>query len=175
MQKMTLYQLTADIEALLEELNTALPETEDEAMAMYDELYRHTAETLTANLDDKIEGYVYIIKSVGTYRDAVKAERQRLQRIEKSLDAKKDKMKDAVLHAMQTLEMDKVKAGHFTVAVQNSAPRLVVHNDNAVPAAYWIDQAPKRNDAAIKDALKGGVLVADENIYLEQGQHLRIR
>ncbi len=114
---MNLYELTTEYERLQEMLET---EVEANDGAVSDELL----EALTAaegNITAKIEACAKVLRNLETERDGVRAEIARLDKKEGYLERSIDRLKQAVITAMERSETRKVKTPLFTIWTQDRA------------------------------------------------------
>lgn len=88
-----------------------------------------------------------------TARIADLAERKR--RFEGRIGAKRT----LVEQAMAVAELEKVETDLATVSLRSVPPKLIVGEDADLPSRFFVPQPPKRDDAAIKAALKAGEII----------------
>lgn len=113
---MNLYELTSEYEKIQELLET---EAEENDGLVSDELL----EALTAasdGIDAKVEACAKVVKNLEAERDAVDAERARLKTRSESLGKNIDRLKKAVITAMERSGKAKVKTALFTVYPRES-------------------------------------------------------
>jgi len=171
----TLFELRDQFLGIWHEIQAIMPEDEHEAQALYQQVYADVVDDLKVDIVHKMQGYVHIIKRLGIEKDAAKKEKERVAAIEKVAAAKEERLKAAILFVMQELGVEDIKAGTFTVKVQNSPPSVGLVDEKFVPETYLVPQLPKVDKKALLDDLKSGVLQADGNIFIKYGRHLRIR
>lgn len=122
---MNLYELTTEYEKIQEMLEA---EAEENDGLISDELL----EALTAASDDidhKVEACAKVVKNLEAERDAVDAEMARLDARSTSLDKNIDRLKNAVITAMERSGKAKIKTALFTVYPRES---VSVKIDNEV-------------------------------------------
>lgn len=113
---MNLYELTTEYEQIQELLET---EAEANDGIVSDELM----ERLTAvsdGIDGKVEACAKVVKNLEAERDAVKAEMERLDARSTSLERNIERLKKAVIAAMERSGKAKVKTALFTVYPRES-------------------------------------------------------
>jgi hypothetical protein len=62
--------------------------------------------------------------------------------------------------AMVEVDIRKIAAPDFTLSVRPGSPALVVSDEAAIPAAYWVPREPRLNRLELLNDLKKGVPVA---------------
>ena len=113
---MNLYELTTEYEKIQEMLEA---EAEENGGLVSDELL----EALTAASDDidhKVEACAKVVRNLEAERDAVDAEMARLNARSASLDKNIDRLKNAVITAMERSGKQKVKTPLFTIWTQEN-------------------------------------------------------
>lgn len=139
-----------------------------------EQVYKDTLEGLQGELDDKVEQWCKCLKNIEGERDAVKAEKERLDARQKALENKASHMKDTLLQYLKAAGV--TKAGHTIGAkiVKNGgqAPLEVLTAPEDLPAEFQTVKI-EANKAAIREALEAGQVVAGARIC-ERGEHLKI-
>jgi len=84
-------------------------------------------------------------------------------------------LKGYIKAQLEAIGVQKLKAGTFTLALQNNPPSVVIHDPTLIPAAYLtiIPQTTQVDKKAIAAAIKAGKEVAGATI--SQGTRLAIR
>lgn len=113
---MNLYELTTEYERLQEMLET---EAEENDGLVSDELLEALA-AASDGIDDKVEACAKVVKNLEAERDAVDAEKARLKARGESLDKNIERLKKAVIAAMERSGKAKVKTALFTVYPRES-------------------------------------------------------
>lgn len=160
----TLYELNNEYMQLLEMAQD--PDVDEQCL-------RDTMEAIEGELEDKAEGYAIIIKELENEAAFADAEAKRLKERAAARKNNADRMKKALQAVMETTGKTKFKTSLFSFGIQNNPAALVVHEGADIPEQYLIPQPPKVDNAAIKEALKGGQQL--DFAHLEQSQGLRIR
>lgn len=153
-----LYELTQEMEQLMDSEEV----TEDALVAIFGDIQKKAA------------NICQFITCLESDVEAFKAEEKRLADRRRGMENKAKQIKEYLKENMLRLGIDKINAGTFKVALQNSPPSLVVEDVEALPAEY-IDIIPARkevNKPKLKEALKNGKV---EGAFLLQDQHIRIR
>lgn len=168
MAKTTLYDLTgiaADLATLLD-----APELDADSRAKAEAMQ---AELLNCLIPAKVESYCHVIAQLKGESEMYAAEAKRLTDRARARGNDADRLKDRLREALALAACDKLKAGVWTVALQNAPPSVEVKDEAAIPKDFWKQPAPQLDRAAVLDALKAGTAVA--GCELHQSKHLRIR
>lgn len=165
----TLYEITSDILELKAMLDDD-PESE---------FVRDTLEGLAGELDAKADGYCKVIKeferhiaSIRGYKEAVKAEMERLTEMERVDENNIDRLKKALFQAMQVTDRPKIDTGLFKISIRNNAMSLDKIPDS-LPEKYLVQQNPTIDKRLLLADVKAGVLV--EGVTTKQTQSLIIK
>lgn len=153
---MILYEIDNAYQNLYEAYEAA--ETEEEKQAILD-----TLESLDGALEVKLENYGKMYKNAMSEYEALKAEKQRLEKRMKTAQNLALKLKENVKTYLETNGKTKYTAGIFKYTVRKNPPSVVVDDINALPSKY-VSVVYKPLNADIKKALADG-----EDI---QGAHL---
>src|SRR5262245_3426241 len=78
--------------------------------------------------------------------------RQRLSRIELTVEAKRE----AALNAMERADMIKLTAADFTASIRINPPSLLITSEAEIPQDFWVQQLPKLNKKGLLDAINSG-------------------
>lgn len=164
---LTLYELTgalADIRDLLDD--DLLGVERSKAEELVDEILENL-------IPAKVEGYCGLIRSLKLEAEAFKEEGRRLEERRKARENLSKRLQVRLQDALTHAEIQKLKAGRFTVAIQASAPSVKVHDKTTVPQDFFIPQEPKLDRRALLSALKLGREIPGAEVI--RGEHLRIR
>lgn len=156
---MSLYKLSDEMERLLEDETTdetALQRVFGDIQKSAQSLCQHMA-----NLDGEI--------------DMFKAEEARLADRRKAIENRQAQLKQYLKDGMERLSIDKLKAGTFTIDLQDSPPSVEVTDESKVPARFFvtIPETHKLDKKEVSSAIKKGEAVP--GCELKQGKHIRIR
>ncbi len=164
---MKLYEITEQYMKLLELAED--PETDPEIIA-------DTMEAIEGDFEDKATGYAKVITQLKAEAEAVKKEADRLAARKKALEANANRIRDNLQAAMVAVGKPKFKTDLFSFNIQKNPPSVVMDTEDlfAIPQEYIVIPDPEINKAAIKEALKSGI-VLEGVAHLEQGETLRIR
>lgn len=160
----TLYELTAEYQALLEMAED--PETDAVALA-------DTMEAIGGEIEDKADGYAKIIRQLSEEAAGIENEIFRLEERMRAMENNAKRLKENLQVAMVATGKTKFKTLLFSYSVQKN-PASVVMDSDKVPEKYLIERPPKIDKTAIRNDLKAGVDLAGI-AHLEQGESLRIR
>lgn len=164
---MTLYELTAEYQQLLELAED--PDIPEEALA-------DSLEALGMDIEDKADGYAKVIAQLNADAAALKSEIDRLTARKRTIERNVDRMKDSLKTAMILTGKTKFKTELFSFNVQKNPVAVVIDEQyiENIPEEYLIPQDPKVDKQKLKDDLKAGRDL--EGIaHLEQTVGVRIR
>ena len=169
MSKLTLFELTAEIDNLLDEIVDAEIARDTETLeALYAEL-----DALYEARESKQIGYVHVVKNADAAAKACKAEANAFYARAKALENIGRRLKDTLQQDLIHHGEKSVTAGKFKIALQNGQPRVML---NIPPEELPADYQRVSIDAdknALKDALKNGTEI--DGVALEPTEHIRIR
>lgn len=160
----TMYELTGEFRELLALAGD--PEIDPEAIA-------DTLEAIQGEIEQKAENTAVIINELTAEAAKIKAEEIRLTERRKALENHAARLKDGLYNAMKTVGREKFKTTLFSFNIQNNPVKLVIDDESKVPGEYLIEQAPKVDNAALKEFLKNGNTCS--YAHLEQTESLRIK
>lgn len=148
-----LYEISAQYASILDAVERA--ESDDEACELLDEL----AEIGDA-LENKAEQFIRIIKIKEAEAAAFKAESDRLSKKEKAAKNVAERLKKAMLEAMQLTGQKEIKTSIGKWRVQNNPWSCEVVNIDKVPMEYHIKQEDKIDKVGLlkRFALTGEVV-----------------
>lgn len=165
---MTLYELTSeylDLLAMLED-----PDVDED-------LINDTLEGIDGELEAKADGYARVMRQMDADAKAIKAEEERLANRRKSLENRSAALKSRLQQMMEITGKVKFKTELFSFGIQKNPARVVIDDPSRIYEDYLIEQEPKIDTMAIKEALKDPEEAAlwDGIAHLEQTESLRIR
>ena len=122
--------------------------------------------------DKKAENTVKVIRNFEADIQALRGEEKRLADKRKSLEKKKEDLKEYLYFNMERLNVRKVNAGLFDVNIQKNPPSIKILDDAIIPDKYMV--ASYRLDKnQLKEDLKDGLEI--EGCELVQSEGIRIR
>ena len=117
-----------------------------------------------ANLREKADEYIYIIKDAQAQEKALKVEAARLQARARQFVEKASKVKEFLKHAMETSDIKKLKTEKHTLNVQNpggKAPIDIYTEESLLPDKYQvIKQVHSIDKDVLRTDLKAGIEVS---------------
>lgn len=158
----TLYNITEDVELFMQ-----LMEEEPD-----NEVIRDTLEGLNGELEIKAESYCKVIKEFEGKAAMLDAELTRLTTRKSTYVKNVDRLKRALLNAMQTTNNAKIKGELFTLSLRNNAPSLDEVPEK-LPRKYMIKQNPTVDRKLLLSDMKLGVKI--KGVTLKQTQSLMIK
>lgn len=159
-----LYELSSDYQALLDLAGD--PDLDDQ-------LLKDTLEGLEGEIEIRAEEACKIIRELEAREEAIKAERERLEKIQKRCAKSADVIKDDLKALMESTGKKSIKTELFNLGVRKAPHKLVIDEPDQVPEAFYIPQPPKVDNKAIKDALAAGMPLTFA--HFEQGTYLSIK
>jgi hypothetical protein len=160
----SLYELTDDFQKVLEMMYSE--EFDPETLT-------NTLECIECEFEEKAEGYAKVMKNMDGDISAISAEIQRLTDKKKTLENRKNLMKNNLEQAMLLTGKRKFKTALFSFTIQKNGGKqpLDIHGD--VPKEFVkIIEEPDKDK--IREALESGE-VLEFAILQERGESLRIR
>jgi len=164
---MTLYELTAEYRQLLDMAED--PDVDPQTLA-------DTMDAVEAELEDKADAYATIIRQLTGDIETIKSEIDRLTARKNALANNIDRLKTNLQYSMTMTGQTKFKTALFSFSVAKNPPSVVMDEQyiENIPERFLIQQEPKIDKKAIKDALKSGEDLTGV-AHLEQSEGLRIR
>lgn len=158
---MTIFQMTDSVKALYDMLEN---EEIDE------QTYNDTVENIGA--DEKVEGCIYVCKTLEAENVAYETEIKRLQSLVDKNKASINRLNNSVIDFMKATKQQKMKAGTFSLRLQDSE-RTVITDEEKIPPEYLVPQAPKPDKKAIKKAIKEGIKI--EGVKIEVNTNIIVK
>lgn len=141
-------EITQDI------LNSALNEVQDE-------------------FNEKALNIVKFIKNLESDVNGLDAEEKRLKAKKMAYKNKIEGLKKYLESGMIFSGLKKLNLGVFNISIAKNPPSLNILDEKLIPKEYLIEQAPKIDNTAIKNAIKEGKEIA--GCELVQKESLRIK
>ena len=130
-----------------------------------------------AQLDDRLEekgrALVGLIKNLSAEADAIAKEEERLELRRKALENAERRIKDYVRTCMEQSGIQKIKAGTFTIWLQEGPERVEVVDEAAVPEAFFRVKREVSKSEILRAYKQDGECVPGTRI--ERSVGLRIR
>ncbi len=147
---------------------------------------------LRGSIEEKAEGYAFVIKTLEAEAEAIGEEAKKLLAKAQHRTNAAKRLKDHLQAALVAAGIDKVKGKLYTVALQNSPPSVEVEDMELVPVRHLVyalaglkhDQVPPElmeasvvsvNKKAIMDAYRSDGVAPGPGLTIKQSKHLRIR
>ena len=169
MSKLTLFELTAEIENLLDDIVDAEIARDTETLdVLYAEL-----DALHQARESKLVGYVHVVKNADAAAKACKDQANAFYARSKALENITRRLKDTLQQDLIHHDETSTTAGKFKIARQNGHPRVIIEIPiSELPEDYQRVEVTA-DKTALKDALKNGMDV--DGVALEATEHIRIR
>lgn len=167
MTALTLYQLKGEWLALAQKLS----DMDMDAQTIADTI---EGSDVQMALEEKVQGYEMVARTIEAPRAAIQAEIKRLQALDKAVAGRASALRDCVQTSMTELGIQKITCPLFEIRIQKNPAALDVYEEKLIPAEFWSRPEPVDvlNKAALKDALKEGREI--QGARLTQGESLRI-
>lgn len=122
--------------------------------------------------DKKAENTVKVIRNFEADIQALKDEEKRLADKRKSLEKKKEDLKEYLYFNMERMKVKKINAGLFDINIQKNPPSIKILDEATIPLRYKI-LTYNLDKKLMKDDIKKGLEI--KGIELEQSEGIRIR
>lgn len=141
-------------------------------MEIDDETKLDTLEAIdwTTDYENKVEGYVKVIKSLEADIEARKNEKKRLDELNKSDQSKIDKLKAALAISMTETGQTRVDTTLFKVGFRKS--EAVIVDETKLPKEYMRAKWSPDKDK-LKELIKNGATI--KGAHIEERKNLNIR
>ena len=163
-QPLNLYQITTE----LQQLEQALLESGGVLTDEIEEKY----ETLLEMEADKVEGYIAMIRKFEASEEAIKSERQRLQKAERSMRKAAQSLKDRLAESMlrRGEEVHETDLGKVRLQQASRASLVVNVDPEELPEEFqrWKVSADK---AGLRAAIEDDDEVAKQFAHLDEPSH----
>lgn len=166
---MNLYTITQDFNDLLDMLNQAQEEGNQEQISLIESGLEITQD----NFKDKATNYVKFIRSEEVSLIAIDEEIKRLTALKKSKVSKIDNLEARLSNSMQSIGLDKYDLGLFKLSFRKSTSVEVLDIELLSDDFKRIKTTVDADKIAIKKAIESGVTV--EGASLKTSQSLQIK
>lgn len=122
--------------------------------------------------DKKAENTVKVIRNFEADIQALRDEEKRLADKRKSLEKKKEDLKEYLYFNMERLKVRKVNAGLFDINIQKNPPSIKILDEATIPLKYKI-LTYDLDKKMMKDDIKKGLEI--KGVELVQSEGIRIR
>lgn len=168
MTALTLFQLKGEWHDLMEKLS----DLDMDAQTIADTI---EGSDIQMALEEKLQGYEMVARTMEATRPAVQAEIKRLQALDKAMAARAIALRAKVQATMTEMGASKIACPLFEMRIQKNPPALDVYDERMVPSEFWHTPEPVTvlDKDALKTALKEGREI--QGARLTQGESLRIK
>ncbi len=122
--------------------------------------------------DKKAENTVKVIRNFEADIQALRDEEKRLADKRRSLEKKKEDLKEYLYFNMERMNVRKINAGIFDINIQKNPQSIKILDETTIPLKYKI-LTYKLDKNQLKDDIKNGVEI--EGCELVQSEGIRIR
>lgn len=141
----TLYELTSNYRKLQSLANETDPEVFNDTMASIDDA-----------IQDKAIGYAKVISSMEAETVEIQEQISRLQARKKNVTTNIDRMKNNLIQAFHTADINQVKDPLFTVKLSAGRESVVIRDEKQLPVDAFEPQPAKPSKTKIKALLQKG-------------------
>ena len=124
-------------------------------------------------LEEKVQGYEMVARTMDMPRPAIQAEIKRLQALDKAIAARSEALRKRVQDTMTDLGIQKITCPLFEVRIQKNPPAVDVFDEAMVPSEFWRTPDPVLDKALLKERMKAGEDIPGAR--LTQGESLRVK
>lgn len=122
--------------------------------------------------EEKLESYCKVIGQLEADAEMLKAEKDRIDKKEKTVKNSVLRMKKAVADFMKAQGTKKASAGTFTVALSTSKAVNIL-DESKIPARFLVEQAPKIDKASIRKELMEGAEIEGCELQINEGVRIK--
>ena len=157
----SLYELKNDYLRLLE-----LEEEVDS------EAFQDALDNLTDEINTKAESIAAVLKQMEVDAKMLKDEEARLKSRRTAIENNYKRLKEYLKNELEVMEIDKVKTPKFTITVRNNPVKVVIKDEDLIPADYKV---PKYSidKKVLKEALLNGEEIKGAELIQEKGVQIR--
>lgn len=157
----SLYELKNDYLRLLE-----LEEEVDQ------EAFQDALDNLTDEINTKAENIAAVLKQMEADVKMLKDEETRLKNRRIAIENNHERLKEYLKNELEVMNIDKVKTPKFTITVRNNPVKVVIKDEDLIPADYKI---PKYSidKKVLKEALLNGEEIKGAELIQEKGVQIR--
>ena len=154
-----LLALAEDPEVDLEELSTAMEE-------------------ISGEIEDKADGYAFVVQRINSDIDSISAEIKRLQERKKVFESRAERIKETLMKSMNAIGRKKIQTATHTFTVAKNGGKIPVvispfATANDIPDEFRSVKYDFNKDA-IREALEAGEILDFAELG-ERGESLRIK
>ncbi|MFD1709724.1 siphovirus Gp157 family protein [Ottowia sp. GY511] len=124
-------------------------------------------------LEEKVQGYELVARTMEAPRQAIQAEIKRLQTLDKAISARTDALRKRVQDTMTELGIQKIACPLFEVRIQKNPPAVEVFDEQMIPSMFWRTPDPVLDKALLKEHMKAGEEIPGARLI--QGESLRVK
>lgn len=155
----TLYELTAEMQRIMDS----------------EDISDTDLQTAFGNIQEKAQNICQLVTMLEHDAEVFKAEETRLAERRKAIENRASNIKEYIKRNMIEIEIDEIKAGIFSLKLQDNPPAVEVTNEASIPARYYtiIPETKQLDKKRLGTDLKAGSDIP--GCKLTTGKSLRIR
>lgn len=129
-------------------------------------------QVIEEEFDAKAENIAKLMKSIDGDIQSLKDEEMRLSGKRKSLEKKKESLKDYLYNNFKAVGKDRVKTPLFTISVSKNPAKLVISDEGGLPDEYFKIEK-KVDKTKLKEDIKNGASIAGAELVSTEGIRIR--
>lgn len=177
---MRLYELADNYRQVEDMLNATCDAAfnGDEQAADETQIWKDTLDSINAPLEEKALAVAALIRERKAAAEAIKAERQRLEKRQRAAERAEESLRSYLAGAMQVTGKTKIKDDRFTVSLGEGKPKVVVTDltkliaNEAVWKPYKFEET-NLDKTAIKAMFEEGQVVPGADLITEKVLSIR--
>lgn len=139
-----------------------------------EEFNEETISDLSLAFEEKAAGIIRFSQKLDGFVEMAKAEEKRIAERRRAAENRRDSILSYLKRCMEVADITKLTLGTATASLQANPPKVVVHDEESIPARFVkIVQTTSIDKTGIRDAIKHGEAVPGCELVQEFG--LRIR
>lgn len=138
-----------------------------------------TLESIDGDLTMKSQNVAFVIRNIEAAAEQINVASEAMKARAEALQKRAERVREYLLQNMLMAGVQKIECPYFRLAVRENPPKVIVDNEQQIPAAYLTDPAPppppapKPDKKLIAQAMKDGHDVP--GCRLERGKRLEIK
>ena len=136
------------------------------------EAFQDALDNLTDEINTKAENIAAVLKQMEADANVLKDEEARLKKRRIAIENNHKRLKEYLKNELEVMDIEKVKTPKFTITVRNNPVKVVIKDEDLIPADYKI---PKYSvdKKTLKEALLNGEDIKGVELIQEKGVQIR--
>jgi hypothetical protein len=161
-----LYKLSEEYEFLIQNLY-------NEETGELDEVALKELDKLNDTIENKCINVTRFFTSIKATYEAIKAEKERLSKREKTFKKQVEWVKEYLKLNMERCNIKKIECPEFSISLRKNQDSLFINNEDLIPSEYEKPQKRELDNAKIKADLQNGVVIP--GAFLVKNNSVQIR